>query len=203
VSAIGGSPQIGVGVNPGDACRRLAERFGGQAEVLYAPAYAETEQDRATFLEHADVRETLEHARAAGIAVVGIGDARDDSAVVQMGCFSTADMARMRTAGAVGDILGFFFNIEGVEVTGGVGARVVGLSAADLRGIPRVLAVSSEPDKTAAVLGALRTGIVDVLVTSLGSARQVLASAGEPPDARDGGLAARKRRGRGTRSGRL
>jgi DNA-binding transcriptional regulator LsrR (DeoR family) len=39
-----------------------------------------------------------------------------------------------------------------------------------------VIAVTSEADKVRAVLGALRTGIADVLVTSLRTARQVLAS---------------------------
>jgi len=92
-----------------------------------------------------------------------------------MGSFSTSDMARMRGEGAVGDILGYFFDLHGAPIADSVGNRVVGLSADDLRAIPRVIAVTSEPDKVRAVLGALRTGIVDVLVTSLRTARQVLA----------------------------
>ena len=175
VSAIGGSPQVGASVNPGDICRRLAERFHGSAEVLYAPAYAEDMASRAALLQHVDVRETLARARAAETAIVGIGDADDRSAVVRMGCFSTSDMARMRGEGAVGDILGYFFDLHGAPIADSVGNRVVGLSADDLRAIPRVIAVTSEPDKVRAVLGALRTGIVDVLVTSLRTARQVLA----------------------------
>ena len=170
------APQVGASVNPGDICRRLAERFHGSAEVLYAPAYAEDMASRGALLQHADVRETLAQARAAETAIVGIGDANDDSAVVQMGCFSTTDMVRMRKEGAVGDILGYFFDIHGAPVAESVGSRVVGLSADDLRAIPRVIAVTSEADKVRAVLGALRTGIADVLVTTLRTARQVLAS---------------------------
>lgn len=175
VGAIGGSPLVGGGVNPGDICRRLAERFGGRAEILYAPAYADSEESRTAFLRHADVRETLGHARDAQFALVGVGDARDDSAVVTMGCFSPRDMARMRKAGAVGDILGHFFAIDGSPISDAIGGRVVGLDARDLRAIPRVIAVASESDKDTAILGALRTGIIDVLVTSLGTARRLLA----------------------------
>jgi DNA-binding transcriptional regulator LsrR (DeoR family) len=36
-----------------------------------------------------------------------------------------------------------------------------------------VIATSSESDKALSVLGALRTGIVDVLVTTLGTAREL------------------------------
>lgn len=175
VSAIGGSPQVGTGVNPNDICRRLAESFRGNAESLYAPAYAESVKSRETFLQHSDVRETLARARAADTALVGIGDARNDSAVVQMGCFSATEMARMREAGAVGDILGYFFDILGKAASGSAGNRVVGLTGDDLHRIPRVIAASSEPDKARSVLGALRTGIVNVLVTSVSTAQQVLA----------------------------
>ncbi len=177
VAAMGGSPQVGTGINPNDICRRLAERFGGKAESLYAPAYAESAASREAFMRHSDVRETLARARFAQTALVGIGDARNDSAVVQMGCFSAAEMSTMREAGAVGDILGYFFDLEGRPAGGGIGDRVVGLGADDLRAVPRVIAVSSEEGKARSVLGALRTGVVDVLVASIGTGRQVLAAA--------------------------
>ena len=95
VTAIGGSPLVGQPVNSADICRRLAERFGGVSECLYAPAYVESPQVRESFLCHEEVRSVLESARGARIALVGIGDAMDDSAVVRMGCFSADDMTRM------------------------------------------------------------------------------------------------------------
>jgi DNA-binding transcriptional regulator LsrR (DeoR family) len=149
--------------------------FRGVAESLYAPAYAESAASREAFLRHGDVRDTLKRASAADIAIVGIGDASDKSAVVQMGCASPKEMARLRKAGAVGDILGFFFDSQGGAVADSVANRVVGLSADDLRAIPRVIAVTSEPHKARAVHGALRTGIVDILVTSVATARALLA----------------------------
>jgi DNA-binding transcriptional regulator LsrR (DeoR family) len=174
VCAIGGSPQVIAPVNPNDICRRLAEQFKGTAEALYAPAYAENAAVRESFLQHNDIREALARARSAEVAIVGVGDARNDSAVVQMGCFSGNEMGRLRQAGAVGDILGSFFGVDGKPVSDGMGSRVVGLLAADLRAIPQVIAIVTEPDKGSAVLGALRTGIIDVLVTTVGIARNVL-----------------------------
>jgi DNA-binding transcriptional regulator LsrR (DeoR family) len=166
-AAIGGSPLVGAAVNPNDICRRLAERLGGRAKTLYAPAYAESRKSRKALLAHGDVRDTLARAGAADIALVGIGDARDDSAVVKMGCFSTREMARLRKAGAVGDMLGAFFDLDGAPVVPGIGDRVVGLGVEQLRAIPTVIAVASEPSKARAVLGALRTGIVNLLVTTV------------------------------------
>jgi DNA-binding transcriptional regulator LsrR (DeoR family) len=174
VTAIGGSPQVGQPVNAADICRRLAERFGGSSECLYAPAYVANSHLRESFLCHEEVRGTLERARTAQIALVGIGDAMPDSAVVQMGCFSAEDMTRLREAGAVGDILGTFFDIAGRPVGPGMSDRAISLKGDALRRIPCVIGIAAESEKTTALLGALRTGILDVLVTSVGNARRLL-----------------------------
>jgi DNA-binding transcriptional regulator LsrR (DeoR family) len=178
VSAIGGSPLVDADVNPNDICRRLAEAFGASAEVLYAPAYAETPAVRDAFINHGDVRDVLVRASEANIALIGIGNARDDSAVVRMGCFSVAEMRRLRDRGAVGDILGSFFDADGHEVVDGIGDRVVAVGRADLEAIKCVVAVCSERDKGDAILGALRCGMVNVLVTNLSTARTVLELSG-------------------------
>src|ERR1017187_5914254 len=178
VSAIGGSPLVDTGVNPNEICRRLAEAFGGSAEVLYAPAYAESPAVRDAFTNHDDVRDVLERAREANVALIGIGNARDDSAVVRMGCFSVSEMRRLRERGAVGDILGSFFDADGHAVVDGIGDRVVAIARADLEAIKCVVAICSERDKGEAVLGALRSGVVKVLVTNLSAARTVLELSG-------------------------
>lgn len=174
VTAIGGSPQVGQPVNSADICRRLVERFGGMSACLYAPAYAESRAVRESFLRHEEVRGVLAKAKSAHIALVGIGDAMPDSAVVQMGCFSAKDMTQLRAAGAVGDILGYFFDIEGSPVGPGMNDRVISLNGDALRAIPCVLGIVAESEKTTALLGALRTGILDVLVTTVGTARRLL-----------------------------
>jgi DNA-binding transcriptional regulator LsrR (DeoR family) len=178
VSAIGGSPLVDAGVNPNEICRRLAEAFRGTAGVLYAPAYAETPAVRDAFINHDDVRDVLERARGANVALIGIGNARDDSAVVRMGCFSVSEMRRLRDRGAAGDILGSFFDVDGHEVIDGIGDRVVAIERADLEAIPCVVAICSERDKGDAVLGALRSGMVNVLVTNLATARTVVELSG-------------------------
>jgi len=178
VSAIGGSPLVDTGVNPNEICRRLAEAFAGSAEVLYAPAYAETPEVRDAFINHDGLREVLERARTANVALIGIGNARDDSAVVRMGCFSVSEMRRLRERGAVGDILGSFFDVDGHAVVDGIGDRVVAIGRADLEAIEYVVAICSERDKGDAILGALRSGMVNVLVTNLSTARTVLELSG-------------------------
>ena len=63
-------------------------------------------------------------------------------------------------------------------VVDGIGDRVVAIDRADLEAIRCVVAISSERDKGDAILGALRSGMVNVLVTNLSTARTVLALSG-------------------------
>lgn len=174
IAAIGGAAQIGEGLNSNDVATRLAHAVGGSALGIYAPAYAESQEIRDGFLRHDDVRLTVEQARKADIAIVGIGDADDDSLVVKLGCITRAEMGRMRKDGAVGDILGGFFNTDGAPIASWIENRVIGLTGADLRAIPNVVAVATEASKAEAILGALNSGIVHTLVTSLAAARRVL-----------------------------
>lgn len=174
VSAIGGSAQVGDGLNSNDIASRLADALGASSEGIYAPAYAESRQMRDAFLGVADVRRTLDHARRADVAVVGIGDADVESLVVRLGCITPEEMIRLRADGAVGDILGSFFNGSGTPVGQWIEERVVGLARADIKGIPTIIAVAAEPSKAPAILGALRSGLVHTLVTSSMTAQRVL-----------------------------
>ena len=175
VAGIGGSSLIGSRINSNDICRRFAARLGGTGIELYAPAFAENRIVRESFLSHDDVKATLARARRADLAVVGIGDAESDSAVVRIGCVPPREMERLKNANAVGDILGNFFDREGQMVDQGVHDRVIGLDENDLRAIPCVVGIASEAAKAVAVRAALRTGIVDILVAPLALGRQILA----------------------------
>jgi DNA-binding transcriptional regulator LsrR (DeoR family) len=62
----------------------------------------------------------------------------------------------------------------------------------DLRRIATVVAVVSEPEKPPAILGILRSGVVDVLIVDEGNARAVLDLAGASRTTRPVSLARRR-----------
>ncbi|WP_293910504.1 sugar-binding transcriptional regulator [Deinococcus sp.] len=175
VCAIGGSSQGGEAMNPDHICRRLAAQFGGESETLYAPALV---GDRATveqLVKNGTVRQTLDKARRADLALVGVGDMSADSNMVRMGWFTPSELAEAKRIGTVGDLMGYdFLDIHGRTAATPIQGRVVGLSVADLRRIPNVIAMASEPSKVTAILGALRTGAINTLATSVSNATTLL-----------------------------
>jgi DNA-binding transcriptional regulator LsrR (DeoR family) len=175
VCAIGGAYRGGETMNADHTCRRFAARFGGESETLYAPALVIDPQVRAALLDDDTVRQTLDHARRAQLALIGIGEVNEDSSMVRMGWFTAAEIAAARKLGAVGDMMGYdFIDLNGATVCTPFASRVIGLSLADLIRIPNVIAVASEITKTTAVLGALRTGAINTLATTTAIAQAVL-----------------------------
>ncbi len=175
VCAIGGSLRAGEPMNSDHICRRLAARFGGEAETLYAPANAEHPDQRERFMANETVRQTLDKARRADVALIGIGDLSEDSNMVRMGWFAPKEIADARARGTVGDLMGYdFVDINGRPADTEMQWRVIGLTTEDLRRIPNVIAIASESSKALAILGALRTGVIDTLATSVSNVHAIL-----------------------------
>jgi DNA-binding transcriptional regulator LsrR (DeoR family) len=94
--------------------------------------------------------------------------------MVRSGCFSIDELRRLRAAGAVGDVLGNYVDVHGRRMESPETARLVGLGIDELRAIETVVVVVSESEKPFAILGVLRTGIVDVLVVNESNAHILL-----------------------------
>lgn len=175
VCAIGGSYRGGETMNADHICQRLASRFGGGSETLYAPAVVDDPSTHENLLRNDTVKQTLDKARRADFALIGVGDISEDSNIMRMGWFTPEEIAEVKRLGAVGDMMGYdFIDLSGNPAKTPFRGRVVGLTLADLRQIPNVIAVASEFTKSTAILGALRTGAIDTLATTETIAQAVL-----------------------------
>jgi lsr operon transcriptional repressor len=83
-----------------------------------------------------------------------------------MGYLTKADARRLSEMGVVGDILGQFFDASGNVFDLPIHERRIGIELADLRRIPKVVAVAGGLHKAEAILGALHGKFADVLVTN-------------------------------------
>ena len=157
VQICGAVPGLDAGTGPSEVAFRMAERLGGDLHSLPAPAIA-SETARDELLDNEAVRPTVELFSHVTAALVGIG-ARPSGA----------------PADAVGHMLVHLFDEDGRLLASDLHA--IALSLDRLRAA-RVIAIAAGVEKERAVLGALRTGLVDVLVTDEASARYALDRAG-------------------------
>ncbi|MGD8170582.1 sugar-binding transcriptional regulator [Vibrio sp. TRT 21S02] len=176
VCGIGGIHPRGGMFNADHICRQFAKKYGGNSETLYAPAYAENRAQKLAFMQNATVKQTLDLARKSDVALIGIGDMSENSYMVDLGWFTADEVVQSRLQqGVVGDFAGYdFFDIYGNAADTVMSDRVIGLGIEEFRPISEVIAIAAENSKPLALLGALRTGAIDVIATSVSNALTVL-----------------------------
>jgi deoxyribonucleoside regulator len=153
--------------------RRLRRAWNGNFLTLNTPALLPDADMCRQLLGLEQIRQVLQQLARAETALVGIGTL-ENSVFVERRSLGSRDVELLRAAGAVGEILGRFYNAAGKECATPLRDRVVSLPLDKLRRVSHVAAVVSGADRTAAVLAAIRGGLIKTLVVDEGGAAAVL-----------------------------
>jgi DNA-binding transcriptional regulator LsrR (DeoR family) len=155
---------------------KMAERLGGKAYQLHAPAFVDTREHCEALRSMGPVKGILDIARRANIVLLGIGTVdAEASRFVQFTALSAEDMKRIATdCGGVGEIGAYVYDIEGRACASEFAERVVGLTLDEIRNIPFRIGISATASKALPIYGALRGGYLHTLITDEAAACGVL-----------------------------
>lgn len=157
--------------------RQLAQRLGGDVLYLSSPIMADSGAAAGVLRSQQGIETTLRAARSADVALVGIGNLDPvTSGLVQAGFVTREEMTALVAGGAVGDIAGQIFSLDGKLYPCEYNQRVIGITFEELCAIPTTIAVAMGLEKARAILGCLRTCAIKVLCTDDRTASEVLKS---------------------------
>jgi DNA-binding transcriptional regulator LsrR (DeoR family) len=157
---------------------RLAALTGAQAVYLQAPGLLASADMRQMFVADPNIEPVLRACDDLTMALVGVGSIEPSPLLRESGnAFAESELPALREAGAVGDVCIRFFDEQGHHIESDLDDRVLGISAARLRAIPRRVAVAGGVRKTNAIRSALLGGWVNILITDLQVARSLIADA--------------------------
>ncbi len=174
VTLTGGFSQPGHDTSNFNASWPLANLLNANLEQLYCPLVAQDKATRDAILLDRSLSGHLERATECNIAVVSIGYIHLDMALHRLEFCEREDVERLKEAGAVGELLVNFYDIYGNQIKTDLSDRMIGLSIDDLKKIPLTIAISGGIEKAAALLGALRTGCLNVLITDQKTAQMIV-----------------------------
>jgi deoxyribonucleoside regulator len=175
VQAMGSIPFSVQDIDSAALARQLAHKLGGQVLYLTAPLIANTPDEAVVLRRQKSIELTLNASRKADILLVGIGNLDPKSSrYVQADMISADQIKVLEGEGAVGDIGGQFYNIDGGLHPCSYNQRMIGLTMDEMKQIPNTIAIAIGQTKVDAILGALRTGVIKILSTDLETARAVL-----------------------------
>jgi len=146
-----------------DIVHRFSERIAVTNTVmLYAPVLMQDKKLRESMVCEPSFTEAYKTIKTCTIAVLGIGWVGKDALLPTS---YEEDFNSSLPEEVVGEVCAHFYNIEGKPVASKFDDRIISISHKDLMHIPFRIGVSGQLEKLPAVLGAVRGGYINVLVT--------------------------------------
>lgn len=146
-----------------EQARRLSQKLESRLVLLPAPGLVSSVAVAQALRSDAQIGDTLTLAANADLALVGLGLLTPESALVYSG--SVGQIDTLNQAGAVGNIAYRCIDREGQPLRTEFDERIVGLSLEQIAAIPRVIAVAGGREKLQLIEAALRSGVLNVLIT--------------------------------------
>lgn len=169
VALNGGLPQSAPHFQINEFVRQAADQIGGTAHFLHAP-YLSSVELRDAFLNDDFVKQTTGLWDRLDCAIVGIGLPH----AINPPEASAATANEQAIGGAVGDVLRHYVDRNGnlLEWEGQDG--MIAASADQLRTAKLSIGVAATVEKAAGIIGAVRSGMINALVTDTSTALAVL-----------------------------
>jgi DNA-binding transcriptional regulator LsrR (DeoR family) len=160
---LGGVGQVTAQTHATRLTGRLAQLTGATASYLSAPGLAAT---RDALVADPHIAAVLRATETLSLLLVGIGSLAPSRLLRESGnAMTSKDEAELVRLGAVGDVCLRYFDEQGRHLTGELDRRVIGITAAALRAVPRRVGVAGGESKYVAIRAAVRGDWVNVLVT--------------------------------------
>lgn len=169
-----------------EIARKAADALGAHVYYLSAPAIlgVGSGSARALVAANTGLEYALSLAHHADVYIVGLGSLESDQLYARAGLIQQAELDDLHQRGAVGDICGRFFDLDGGEQLSSFAERIVGIDLRDLQRGQLAIGIGGGVDKAAPLLGALRGRFINVLISDEQTVRQMLALDETSPDGR-------------------
>jgi deoxyribonucleoside regulator len=155
----------------------IAQKGLGSATLLPSPAILERVETKLAIESDRAVATVLDLGSAASAYLFSAGQADENSALVDSGYLTVAQIAELVSKGAVGDIVGRYINADGHIVDLELDERTIGIRLEQLRRAPTAIAVIAGSTKHAVARAIVSSGLCTVLVTDEDTALAVLGEA--------------------------
>jgi len=160
--------------NPQEIVRQIAARLRAKGVWLNTPAIVATPEIKQALLSDDGVKEAMQKAKYCHKALLGIGDISPTASLLVSRALTEEDMKDLIVRGAVGDIMGWFFDIDGMIVESRVKDRVLSVPLDELPNIPVRIGVASGDRKVDPFVGAIRGRHINVIITDETTAEKIL-----------------------------
>lgn len=142
----------------------LSQKYQCEVQYFYAPAMAESTEQKEMFTQSELVNLVLEAGRKVEMAIVGIGNPVQSSTYHQLGYINEADAKELTAQNSVGDIGSTFFDKDAKVLHTKVSDRMIGVSLQEMKQIPDLVVLATGEEKIQSIQTLLANKVINHLI---------------------------------------
>lgn len=142
--------------------------------IMPAPLLVSNEHLAEQLMQENPIKKIAEMVPHSTITVIGIGALNEQATLVKEGYLNTNDIEIFKSMGAAGDLLSQFYDKNGAVLDFALHKQLVSTDIKQLKSLNHVVGVASGLEKREAIIGALKGGYIDVLITDEAVAKSLI-----------------------------
>lgn len=142
--------------------------------IIPSPLMLSTKKLASELLKEKSIADILDIIPYSNLTVIGIGALNQKSTLSKEGMLSLREIEILKSQGAVGDLLSQFFDIDGNILDLELHEKLISTEIKVLKSLDNVVAVAGGLDKKEAIIGALKGGYINVLITDENVAKSLI-----------------------------
>lgn len=151
-----------------------SEKFSAQVSMLPCPAVVDSPIICEVLAHDAKTNQILMMAKNADVMLANIALPDTSSCLARTGYLKTEDLKLLKEKDAAGSICCRYYNQNGEVCDSTIDNRTIAVKLEDIKKAPCVIICATSPVKATALLGALRGGLINVLVLDAITANEIL-----------------------------
>jgi DNA-binding transcriptional regulator LsrR (DeoR family) len=152
----------------------LAGKSGATGYILNCPAIIDTQASKEVFLQESIIRKIVDQFESLDLVIVPIGYIGPDITIYKTRDIMAEDIEYFQSLGIVGDINSNFIDDNGNLVPNKIQDRIINVTLESLKKINNTIAICNGEKKIVATRAALKTGVIDTLITDTSIADKLL-----------------------------
>ncbi|OCL30914.1 hypothetical protein BCR15_10650 [Tessaracoccus lapidicaptus] len=168
-----GSVGTDLAISPIEILRRAALRSGGEAFPIMAPLVTDSAEAARMMREQSQIRRALDLFAELTIAMLSVGSWNPATSQLRAQ-LDEETQAQLEAAGVEGEVAGIFVTRSGEVLDVPPLRRLIGISAEELRIVPRIIVAAEGAAKAGTVIGAVRAGLANSLILDVALASEMV-----------------------------
>ncbi len=155
--------------------RLLSTKLNCPCKYLHVPLIVENPMLSEALKKETVISNTLEYAKQSNYIFAGLGSTKNEMyTLLEAGYIRDSELKEIKETGAVGDYLGFHYDIKGDILDIGINKRIIGIDPKESQNVENRVVIAGDKRKADAILGGINGRLFNILITDSFTAQRLL-----------------------------